>query len=136
MKDSKGRLIKVGMSVDVPEPNEGDYHNNDFTGHVVELRGDKIIVQDQDNLFFTIEPESVTINVGEEVKVSPEEVKRVIQAWIEEADCDTLLRIYNENFDEPIRYGVDDLDSYQFTVPIEEADRVGMEYDGNADYIN
>jgi len=66
------------------------------------------------------------------VKVSPEEIKRVIQNWIEEADADTLLRIYNENFDEPITF---DSDTYEFTVPISEADRVGMEYVGNADYV-
>jgi uncharacterized protein YukJ len=67
----------------------------------------------------------------EKVEVSRKEVRRVIQNWIEEADADTLLWIYNENFDEPITF---DSDTYQFTVPVSEADRVGMEYDGNADY--
>ena len=62
----------------------------------------------------------------------PEVIKRVIQDWIEEADCDTLLRIYNENFDRAIEY---DSATYQFTVPIEEADRVGMEYEGNSIYF-
>lgn len=133
MKDSKQRLIKIGASVDVPEPIDGDMHCNEFTGHVVTFRDGNVIVQDQENMFFEIEPERLTINAEEGVQVSPEEIRRVIIEWIADSDCDTLLRIYNENFDEPITY---DQEKYEFNVPIEEADRVGMEYAGNADYVN
>jgi len=69
----------------------------------------------------------------EKVNVSPEEIARVIATWIVEADADTLLRVYNENFDEPITY---DQENHEFAVPITEADRVGMEYAGNDDYVN
>ena len=134
MKDSKGRTIKKGMSVDVPYPIEGDTQCQEFTGHVEGFHDQYVTIMDGDGDCFDIEPERLTISEDEYVKVSPEEIARVLQAWIAEADCDTLLRIYNENFDEQIRYGVNDSDNYEFQVPIDEADRCGMEYDGNADY--
>jgi len=131
MKDSKGRLIKKGMSVDVPMPNETDNHNFEFTGTVQNFDREYVAVVDQEGNGFCIEPERLTISEDETVEVSPEELARLIATWIVEADSSVLLRIYNENFNTPITF---DQDNYVFNVPIDEADRVGMEYDGNADY--
>jgi hypothetical protein len=130
MKDSKGRTIKIGMSVDVPYPIEGDTQCQEFTGHVEGFHDQYVTVMDGDGDCFDIEPERLTISEDEVVEVSPEELARVIATWIVEASADTLLRIYNENFDAPITF---DSDNYVFVVPIDEADRCGMEYDGNAD---
>lgn len=131
MKDSKGRTIKKGMSVDMPEPDETDNYHFEFTGTVSDFSDHFVLVQDQDGEAYSIEPERLTISEDETVTISPEELARVLATWLVEASADTLLRIYNENFDAPITF---DSDNYVFVVPIDEADRVGMEYDGNADY--
>ena len=130
MKDSKGRTIKKGMSVDVPIPNESDTYNFEFTGHVESFDNGYVVVMDGDGDCFSIEHERLTISEDETVEVTPEELARVIATWVVEAGTDTLLRIYNENFDEPITF---DSDNFVFNVPINEADRTGMEYESSVE---
>lgn len=64
MTDKKGFLIENGMEVNVPNPNETDIHNNSFVGTVVDILEDRntVIVQDQDDNFFEIESDRLTIN--------------------------------------------------------------------------
>ena len=128
MKDSKGNEIKLGMTVEVPEPNESDLHNHDFVGCVDSFRNGLVIVQDQDNEFYSIEPERLTAvyDADELVQVSREEVVKAMVDWINEADHKTLMSIYNSNFDEPLQgYSTD---TETFIVSKQEADRVGMQF--------
>lgn len=59
--DSKGIEIEIGDVVDVPEPNVGDIHLFAFEGTVTNFDGDLIVVNDQDDNYFSIEPERVTL---------------------------------------------------------------------------
>lgn len=57
MTDIRGNLLELGDTVNVPEPNDSDLHNNTFVGSVhdiLEARGTAIIV-DGDGDFFEIE---------------------------------------------------------------------------------
>ena len=51
------------------------------------------------------------------------EVRNVIIDWIAETDADILEGIYNENFDEPIRF---DKKANLFVMSEQEAKRVGV----------
>jgi len=59
--DSKGFEIEIGDVVDVPKPNKTDLHRCAFEGTVTNFRGDLIVVNDQDDNYFDIEPERVTL---------------------------------------------------------------------------
>jgi len=60
------------------------------------------------------------------VVVQREDVKRALIDWINEADSETIERIYNENFDAEIEY---DIDFESFIVPLHEVKRNGFEYE-------
>ena len=51
------------------------------------------------------------------------EIRNVIIDWIAETDADILEGVYNENFDEPIRF---DPQTSLFTMSEQEAKRVGL----------
>lgn len=61
MKDKNGKVIEIGMSVDVPEPNASDYHSSDFNGYVDGFRNGYVQVLDGDGDTFEIEPERLEI---------------------------------------------------------------------------
>lgn len=54
--DSKGKLVKDGDSVVVPDPNDSDIHQHSFDGIVTEFRNGNAIVVDMDDNSFEIEP--------------------------------------------------------------------------------
>jgi hypothetical protein len=57
MNDKTGKIISVGNSVNVPDPNPTDIHRHSFTGTVADLFDEKgtVVVEDQDSDFFEIE---------------------------------------------------------------------------------
>ena len=57
------------------------------------------------------------------VEVSPDKIREALKSWIDEADNETIERIFNENFDEEISYEVED---ECFDVPFAEAERLGL----------
>ena len=54
--DAKGNITKIGSSVEVPPPDDTDYHNHDFTGTVKKFRNGNVIVCDSEDNCFEIEP--------------------------------------------------------------------------------
>ena len=62
MKDSTGKEIKYGMTVDAPEPNDSDNYNYEFTGEVTGFHGEYVTVADADGDYFDIEPNRLTIS--------------------------------------------------------------------------
>jgi len=65
MKDKNGKEIRVGQTVDVPEPNETDIHIFEFRGYVVGVlkKNGTVIVEDNESDFFEIESERLEIVV-------------------------------------------------------------------------
>ncbi len=61
MKDKNGKIIEIGMDVDVPAPNETDMHNFDFRGYVEGLTDSYVVVLDGDGDMFMIEPERLEV---------------------------------------------------------------------------
>jgi hypothetical protein len=61
MKDKNGKIIKEGMEVDVPVPNESDMHNFEFRGYVDGFRNGNVLVLDGDMNYFEIEPERLEV---------------------------------------------------------------------------
>ena len=57
MKDAAGILIQEGDEVEVPEPEAGDMHGCAFTGRVDGFRGGMVVVVDQDDDAYMVEPE-------------------------------------------------------------------------------
>lgn len=57
------------------------------------------------------------------VEASSDKIREALKNWIDEADNETIERIYNENFDEEISY---DAENECFDVPHSEAERVGL----------
>jgi hypothetical protein len=57
MTDKNGKIISVGKSVNVPDPNDIDIQLHAFTGTVADLFPQKgtVIVEDQDSDFYEIE---------------------------------------------------------------------------------
>jgi hypothetical protein len=57
--DKDGEIIEVGDTVDVDEPEDGDMHNNSFTGTVKEVRngvyGKIVTVEDQEENTYDLE---------------------------------------------------------------------------------
>jgi len=61
-KDKNGKVINIGDSVQVPEPNDTDIHNFEFVGTVADIYDDGTVgVIDQENDFFEIEAERLEI---------------------------------------------------------------------------
>jgi predicted Rdx family selenoprotein len=60
------------------------------------------------------------------INITPEKLAEAMSKWILEADSDTLLRVFNENFDEVIYY---DSDAGMFEIPYNEVERLGLESD-------
>jgi hypothetical protein len=58
----------------------------------------------------------------ENVMVSRSSVEKAVINWIQECDNETLTRIYNENFDESVKY----IGDGYFEVSEQEAERTGM----------
>lgn len=56
MKDINGRKLKVGQTVEVPEPMNDDMYNFEFRGYVADVFEETgtVIVEDQDSDFFEI----------------------------------------------------------------------------------
>jgi hypothetical protein len=61
MKDKNGKTIKVGMEVDVPEPNGNDMYNFEFRGSVHSFHDEYVTIEDMESNFFDIEPERLEI---------------------------------------------------------------------------
>ena len=57
------------------------------------------------------------------VEVSSNKIREALKSWIDEADNETIERVFNENFDEPISYEVED---ECFDVPFAEAEKLGL----------
>jgi len=62
--DKNYNPIEIGNHVDVPEPNDSDAHNFEFTGYVesFEFDGGYVVVTDGDGDAFMIEAERLEIN--------------------------------------------------------------------------
>ena len=62
--DKNSNPIEIGMSVDVPEPNDSDAHNFEFRGcaESFEFDGGYVVVTDGDGNAFMIEAERLEIN--------------------------------------------------------------------------
>ena len=63
--DKNGTEIKIGSTVNVPEPNDTDVHLYEFTGTVTGFRSGNVTVEDGDGDFFEIEPERLEVEVDE-----------------------------------------------------------------------
>jgi hypothetical protein len=61
MKDKNGRIIRIGDSVDVPEPIGNDIHNFEFRGSVNSFHDEYVTVEDMESNFFDIEPERLEV---------------------------------------------------------------------------
>lgn len=62
MIDKNGIEIKKGDTVDVPAPlSKDDGYNHEFRGFVSGFHGDYVIVEDQDEESFCIEPERLEV---------------------------------------------------------------------------
>lgn len=57
------------------------------------------------------------------IQCSSEDIREAIKSWIDEADNETIERIWNENFDEEITYITED---GLFEIPESEAERNGI----------
>jgi hypothetical protein len=60
MKDSTGRTLQIGDSVEVPNPQKNDMWNHEFVGVVDSFRDGDVVVCDGDNDCFAIEPNRLT----------------------------------------------------------------------------
>ena len=60
MKDAHGTLIQEDDEVEVPEPIIGDMHVYAFTGRVDSFRQGMVVVIDQDDDAYEIEPWRIT----------------------------------------------------------------------------
>ena len=56
-------------------------------------------------------------------QATPDDIREAIKNWIDETDNDTIERIWNENFDEPITFLVE---QGVFEIPEGEAERNGI----------
>lgn len=64
--DKNGKKIYIGMTVNVPDPNETDNHNHAFVGTVFGPHGtDLITVEDQEGACFDIEPDRLDVDDSE-----------------------------------------------------------------------
>lgn len=64
MKDKNGRIIHIGDSVDVPEPNGSDIYLFEFRGTVVDIHYEGqglVVVEDNNSDFFEIESERLVV---------------------------------------------------------------------------
>ena len=59
--DVNGNPINKFDEVIVPEPNESDLHNFEFTGMVDDFRNGNVLVVDGDGDIFEIEPERLEV---------------------------------------------------------------------------
>jgi len=59
--DVNGTPIEKFDEVEVPEPNDTDIHNNEFTGMVDDFRNGNVVVVDQECNFYEIEPERLEV---------------------------------------------------------------------------
>jgi len=59
--DMNGTPIEAFDEVEVPEPNDSDLHNIDFTGMVDGFRNGNVLVVDGDCNIFEIEPERLEV---------------------------------------------------------------------------
>jgi hypothetical protein len=57
MKDINGKELKVGQTVNVPEPMNDDIHSFEFIGYIADVFEEKgtVIVEDGESDFFEIE---------------------------------------------------------------------------------
>jgi hypothetical protein len=61
--DINGNEIYVQDLVNVPEPNDSDIHNHEFTGTAIDhLDNGNIIVEDQESNFYEIEASRLEIS--------------------------------------------------------------------------
>jgi hypothetical protein len=63
MKDRSGNIINLGSDVEMPLPNDSDYHNCEFVGRVHVILEDKgtIVVVDQEDTYFEVEGDRVEV---------------------------------------------------------------------------
>jgi hypothetical protein len=61
LKDSTGHIIEPFMEVDVNEPDATDPHKHSFRGYILRYQDNKVIVEDDNNDAFELNPEKVTI---------------------------------------------------------------------------
>jgi len=107
--DSESNELMEGMSVDVPEPTDDDMWNNAFTGTVHAFENEYVIVVDQEENYYHVEPNRLTIceydydtissdeiNADEikvvansvNIQLTDDEVKEVIERYPDEAKND------------------------------------------------
>jgi len=63
MNDKHGKIISVGNSVNVPDPNPTDIHHHGFVGTVADLFPEKgtVVVEDQDSDFYEVEADRLEV---------------------------------------------------------------------------
>lgn len=71
-RDKNGRSIKIGDNVNVPDPIGDDLHQFEFFGTVDSFRDEMVVVVDQEDQYYEIEPERLEIvdSYGEPLKES------------------------------------------------------------------
>lgn len=66
IKDKDGRVIEVGLEVEVPHGTDDDIWTYEFVGRVADIHEDGIItVEDQDSDSFDMEADRVRVYEGE-----------------------------------------------------------------------
>lgn len=58
------------------------------------------------------------------IQATGDDIRGALKAWIDEADSDTIERVWNENFDSPVIYLVD---QGVFELDQDEAERNGID---------
>ena len=53
------KTLQVGDTVIVKEPSQDEFHNHSFSGHIIEIRPDSILVKDQDDDVYEVDPSTL-----------------------------------------------------------------------------
>jgi len=75
LKDSTGRILQVGDSVEVPSPKKNDMWNHDFVADVDSFSEGYVIVRDGDDDCFAVESNRLTF-------YDEEETKRMVDGYV------------------------------------------------------